>query len=431
MTKADPLLFLPAILLFASCQTQRLFPSKNPDSIKELLAAYLPTHAVAPEDPVLYDGATDTTVQYCVQLTDPYWLSPSADLPDGVKAQASNNNVTIAVYHHRLYAAFRTGPTHFASKKTGVYVISTADGREWRKEMELFPGRDVREPYLVVIDSQLQFYCFTAGDNMMSFEPQNINRYYTNGNGTWHGPEQVLTKGEVHWSMKNRNGHTYLSSYSGSHYELKGDGTVSLFFKQTENGRDFTAVGDTDVVYYGGVSETDFEFDRQGNLWAVTRLEDGDRNGFGSQVAFAPKDNPGQWQFSETDPYCYQSPRMFRHGNELYLIARKQLGKKPFGKASQKRSMRHQRLTNWIGWSITAKTTALYRINRQTHKVEWVMNLPGAGDTAFPSVVRLDEHQFLVANYSSPLRFKKRGWISGQLGKTGIYFQLLTFAPSK
>lgn len=332
------------------------------------------------------------------------------------------------MYSGRVYLAFRTGPTHFASRKTGMYILSTSDGTTWNNELELFPGRDVREPFMIVLNDTLHFYCFAAGTSMTSFSPDYISHYTRSAEGKWNNPSDVLTKGEVHWSLKSRSGKTYLTSYEGSHYQLKGESKVSLFFKQTKDGQNFVGVGERAQVYVGGVSEADFEFDRLGNLWAVTRLEDGDRNGFGSQVVFADRSDLGAWKFPDTtDVECYMSPRIFRQGDELYLIARRQLGKKPFARAKRYKSMKHQRLKNWIGYSLSPKTTALYRINQSARKVEWVMDLPGSGDTAFPSVLRLDRNRLLVANYSSPLRFKNRSWLSGQLGRTGIYLQVISF----
>ena len=54
------------------------------------------------------------------------------------------------------------------------------------------------------------------------------------------------------------------------------------------------------VVYTGGVSEVGFAFDGEGNLWGVTRNEDGDASGFGSHVVFAPADDLANWQFPDT-----------------------------------------------------------------------------------------------------------------------------------
>lgn len=420
-------------ILFSACNPLNKFQSASPYEVKAVLSSWLPLNKIAPDDPALFDDSIHTGSSYCPELSEPFWLIPSADLPQDVKPQYSNNNVSISVFNNRLYVAFRTGPTHFASKKTGMYIISSADGSNWKKEMELFIGKDVREPFLIPIDGKLHFYCFAAGTKMTAFEPDFISHYYISDDGNWTGPENVLDKGEVHWSLLNRNGKTYLSSYEGSHYNLKGESKVSLNFKQTSNGKDFYPVGDSARVYFGGVSETAFEFDKEGNLWAVTRLEDGDKNGFGSQVVFADKNDWGNWQFPETtDLNCYMSPKMFRHGDDLYLIARKQMGKKPFGKANRNLSMKKQRIRNWVGFSLSPKTTALYRINQKERKVEWVMNLPGAGDTAFPSIQRLDKDLFLIANYSSPIKHrKKRSWLNGQLGHTGIYLQVISFTPCR
>ena len=422
---------IPAAILLSSCNTLNKFQSEEPGEIKNLLASYLPEHYSTQEDPAYFDSQFNANDSFSVNLSEPYWLIPSLDLPKEVKPQKSNNNVSICVFNNRLHVAFRTGPTHFASKKTGMYIISTANGSDWKKETDFFLGRDFREPFLIPIADTLHFYCFAGGTKMTAFEPDYISHYITSGNGNWAGPENVLDKGEVHWCMNNRNGKIYMTSYEGSHYELKGESKVSLLFKQTINGKLFEPVGNNALVYKGGVSETAFEFDKEKNLWAVTRLEDGDKTGFGSHVVFADKSDLGNWQFPETaDPNCYMSPRMFRHGNELYLIARKQLGKKPFGKASRKISMKKQRIRNWVGFSLSPKTTALYRINKETRKVEWLMNLPGAGDTAFPSIIRLDKDRFLYANYSSPFRYKKRNWLNGQLGRTGIYLQVISFTKS-
>jgi hypothetical protein len=431
ISRINILLIIAAASFLTACNPLNKFQSAAPDEIKSVLSSYLPLTAVAPDDPALFDDRINTNTTYCPKLSEPYWLIPSLDLPKDVKPQKSNNNVSISIFNNRLYVAFRTGPTHFASKKTGMYIISTTDGANWKKEMEFFIGRDFREPFLIPIEGKLHFYCFGAGTKMAAFEPEFISHYTSTGGGNWTGPENILDKGEVHWSLLKRNGKTYMTSYEGSHYNLKGESKVSLFFKQTTNGKDFYPAGDSARVYLGGVSETAFEFDKSGNVWAVTRLEDGDKTGFGSHVVFADKNDLDNWQFPETaDPNCYMSPKMFRHGDELYLIARKQLGKKPFGKANRKLSMKKQRIRNWVGFSLSPKSTALYRINKATRQVEWIMNLPGAGDTAFPSIQRLDKDRFLIANYSSPVKHRKiRTWLNGQLGRTGIYLQVISFAP--
>jgi len=179
----------------------------------------------------------------------------------------------------------------------------------------------------------------------------------------------------------------------------------------------------------GGVSEAAFEFDEGGDLWAVTRNEDGDRSGFGSHVAWAPAGDLGAWRFpSPCDPERYDSPRMFRRGRELYLLARRDVGG-PYDMGLDLLPIPLQRSIYLPAYSSRPKRSALYRIDRERHQVEHLIDLPGAADTAFPSVLRASADEFLVANYTSPLWFKHRSWLEGQLSVfgTSIYLVWLRF----
>ena len=77
----------------------------------------------------------------------------------------------------------------------------------------------------------------------------------------------------------------------------------------------------------------------QGNIWGVARNEDGDESGWGSRTFFASHDDLSgndddgvdddhddlsDWSFvsEESDQWIYESPKMFRHGRDLYLVAR-------------------------------------------------------------------------------------------------------------
>lgn len=76
--------------------------------------------------------------------------------------------------------------------------------------------------------------------------------------------------------------------------------------------------------------------------------------------------------------------------------------------------------------------TGLWKLNQNEGKLDFVMELPGCGDTAFASWVRLSEHKFLVANYTSPIsRCEYWSWLQGQISPlgTGIYFVVLDFTP--
>lgn len=66
-------------------------------------------------------------------------------------------------------------------------------------------------------------------------------------------------------------------------------------------------------------------FDLEGVFWGVLRNEHGDKSGWGSRIAHGKPEQSGRWTFSDngkSNSTIYESPRMFRHGNDLYLVAR-------------------------------------------------------------------------------------------------------------
>src|ERR1019366_10113132 len=64
-------------------------------------------------------------------------LTTSGKLPPQCKIQHSNNNLDIVKYKDRYYLGFRTAPTHFASGKTVMYVVSSKDMENWEYETEI------------------------------------------------------------------------------------------------------------------------------------------------------------------------------------------------------------------------------------------------------------------------------------------------------
>lgn len=101
---------------------------------------------------------------------------------------------------------------------------------------------------------------------------------------------------------------------------------MSLYLNKTIDGENFVPVEPefpATVTKTGG-SEVGWMFDLEGNIWGVLRNEDGDATGWGSRMFHANHDTLGQWEFTQevSDVDIYESPRMFRFGNELYLVAR-------------------------------------------------------------------------------------------------------------
>jgi hypothetical protein len=190
--------------------------------------------APAADDPAQYDALFEKDGRYKLSCSAPMWLIPSNYLPDSLDVQTSNNNVALARFHDRIFVGFRTGKTHFASSSTKMHIISTSDGLDWQEELELSLDADVREPHFLVTGDTLRFYYFKAGTNMAAFEPEKINMIYKVRSQAWSEAIEIMDKGEVHWSMKARNGKYYATSYLGSHYQVfgKSQGGIEISGKQ-------------------------------------------------------------------------------------------------------------------------------------------------------------------------------------------------------
>ena len=77
-----------------------------------------------------------------VSFSDLAVVVPSDGLPSYVKVLTSNNNLDVVVFQGRVFLAFRTAPSHFASDKTKLYIVSSEDEKTWKYEGEFFLGRD-------------------------------------------------------------------------------------------------------------------------------------------------------------------------------------------------------------------------------------------------------------------------------------------------
>ncbi len=388
--------------------------------------------AAAPsDDPAHYE--VDTSVEYKVTASAPRWVVPSKSLPSQVKIGVANNNVEIVLHGDRLFMAWRTGPTHFASTSIKMIVVSSTDsGVSWQFEHEISIGADVREPRFLSLNGQLWLIYFEAGVNPVQFEPLAMWRTRRLGPGQWSKHEKWGDKKVVPWCLKVRGGKVYLTSYKGVHYGT-GMGELDVSLQVSSDGMTWSSAtgSSSGVVYQGGVSEAAFELDEQGGLWAVTRNEDGDKSGFGSHLCTAKANNLGKWDCpAKSDPERYDSPWMFRHGKEIYMVARRDVGG-PFDQGLTGLTFKEKKSKYLQAYSLRPKRTALYKIDRSKRKVVYLMDLPGVGDTAFPSIRRTGPHTFLMANYTAPLDKPDISWLEAQMSFRGtqIYLLELKFEP--
>ena len=208
-----------------------------------------------------------------------------------------------------------------------------------------------------------------------------------------------------------------------------------MMFNKSSDGINWTPVdSENPVSYVGGGSELGWSFDLQGHFWGVIRNEDGDESGWGSRVAHGFPEKPSKWHFSseKSDPSIIESPRMFRHGNDLYLIGRTD----PTGHFMNK-NLFLEVLPSWLhhlhdlaAYSLRNHGNAIWKVNKDKGSLERVLDIPGCGDTSFASIIRLAKNKYLIANYSSPRdQCQDWWWIHGQISSEGtaVYFMTIEF----
>jgi hypothetical protein len=373
-----------------------------------------------------------------VELVDTRRVVPSAGLPPQVQVMDANNNLD-AVRHTdgRVYLAFRSAPNHFASPDTAIYVVSSRDERTWDFEARFAIGTDLREPRLLSQGGRLFLYVSKLGKRPYAFEPAGVfvtEKVVAAGAARWSDLEELDLPGHIVWRVKNVAGRGWMTAYRGAAnlYRFTGEPmTVTLF--ASDDGRHWSPADPSHPdVYRGGVSETEFEFASDGSLLGVGRNEAGDeRSGYGSVVCQAPAGAPADWS-CRSDPRKFDSPMMFSHAGEVYLVARRT--------ANADGAYDHgfgwgmlRSITNQLAYISTAKRCSLFHVVRSESgagpRVSFVMDLPSRGDTCFPARVEggAEADEVVLYNYSSDITGPDVAWSVGQRRPTYIYRHVLRF----
>ena len=387
-----------------------------------------PVDAGPPPPPPSEPGRHD------VELVDTRQIIPGDGLPAETPPMASNNNVDVVRHEGRVYLGWRTGPDHFANEEVVMHVISSEDEVSWRHEVSFDLDTDLREPRFLSWDGRLFFYFSVLGTNRYAFEPMGVRATELQEDGSWSEPVDIGMTGYVVWRTKEVGGTPYMTAYLGGEHIYMFDGEpLDVELRTTSNGIDWTpltpsAEPEQTWVYRGGGSESDFAIGDDGTLYAVIRNEAGDETGWGSLVCSAPAGDLAAWSCTH-DPKKYDSPRMFWHDGEAYLLARRNVTETGFY------DLRHERGTDmWktiqyqTDYSSQPKRCALWRWVRGEGRIAWVMDLPSRGDTCFPAILRgASEGEIIVYDYSNDLEGPDLAWNVGQRGETRIYRHTLRF----
>jgi hypothetical protein len=351
-------------------------------------------------------------------ISEPTILIPSSSLPAHIQCLKSNNNVDIVKFNDTYYVAWRSARVHFPDAKAIMYIISSKDFVTWKFEHSFKTGADLREPRFLVFNDQLFFYCFEGAKVMYSFNPKHI-WISTVENGKWKDQIAPGMDGYVPWRLKMHNGKPLFSAYWGKN--LYGAHQAQLRFFTSDDAINWKPISEHPQISVTGSEEGEFEFDEEGNMWCIVRLE-----GEGAMVCYADKDSLHSWKMYHTKKK-YDSSCLFRHGKDIYLVARRNRG----GNAEKAPGWLPdgiRRTVNLTTYSFSPKTTALYKLNVGNKDFDWVMDLPGCGDNAFPAVVPIDEDNYYVLNYTNDLTNPDITWFSGQFQNTYIYYLTLSFS---
>jgi hypothetical protein len=372
-------------------------------------------------------------------MTPPVTVAPSAAMPAEVVSQVAHNNLDLAWHDAgdggRLFFAFRTGPTHFASSEVVMYVVSSADLASWRFEGSFALGTDVREPQLLSLGGKLLFYFVELGESPTEFEPRGVHVAEWLGPGRFSEPSDVFAPGFLVWRIKRmeRPGEAsgewaYAFGYDGGENIYDNDGEpIAVRWLRSRDGRAWEPVAaGHEVVLEGGASETDAVFLADGSVIAVARNEAGDATGFGSKICRGERAAPATWTCTH-DKKKYDSPLLFTHGDEVWLIGRRNVTESGhYDLDKDELPLSEQYLDYQFDYWTHPKRCALWRVDPEALAVTWAMDLPSAGDTCFPEAIRLNSNHLLVFNYSSPTdQEPDPAWSEGQLGPTHIYWTVL------
>lgn len=363
-----------------------------------------------------------------VALVSSRRVVPSEGLPSADSVQIANNNLDVLRHEGRVYLAWRSAPSHFASTEVVVHVASSEDEQTWRRETTFALQRDLREPRLLSLNGKLLLYVARLGESPFGFEPQGLSVGERREDGSWGALEPVGPKGAIAWRVKQHEGEALMVLYRGGEnlYSFNGKPmTVELWkSKDGRNFRPYSAQGP--VVLSGGGSETDFAVDSSKTLFAVVRNEAGDASGAGSKLCRGDGVTLGGW-VCKTDRRKYDSPLVFTHDDDVYVVGRRHLS----GDGRYDVSGRSGALgiiQNELSYITTAKRCSVWRWIKGEDRLAFVLDLPSKGDTCFPSQLdSTDPSRVVIYDYSSDVDGPDLPWSAGQRRATYVYRHELAF----
>jgi hypothetical protein len=343
-------------------------------------------------------------------------------LPSNIKVRPHISCADLCIFQNRYYLAVRTASIHYPYPDALIHILSSADGKNWQAEHCINVPGDLREPRFVVFKDVLHLYFFAGSSVPFVFYPRGIFVTRKTPAG-WDAPAKVFRAGFVHWRIRPHHGKLLMSVYSV--LRVTPSRLSNVFLLQSRDGFEWNAV--TSEPLFQGLrgpsesSELEFNFGPDGTMYGVLRSDI-----LGSRIFAADGGDLSKRRMRDSK-FRYDSALLFSHDYRSFLIARRNLDGSP-NKAGRRLPKAVRIAYNLTRYSLTKKRTSLFTLNPETLELQLLFDIPSHGDTGFPALCPINDHEYLLVNYSSELRGEDDyPWIRGQFRPTKLYAYRLSF----
>ena len=302
----------------------------------------------------------------------------------------------LVTWQGKLWLAYRAAPNHFGSKNSRIVLLRSEDAHTWQKAAQFTgQGEDIRDPKLAVIAGHLVL--FALRNHSLDPKPYQTVFSCSDDGQVWEAFSPAAPGGWLLGKPKSAaDGNWYAPGHNINQSAVR-------LFRMSEN---FYWQMHAIITQRQGADETAIEFQQDGGLLAVTRMEAGGGL-FGSLQAgtmlLCAKPPYQSWETGNT---CHltrlDGPCLFTDEGQILAVGRYQPQVSGlFGKS---------------GSVLARKRTALFRISQSS--LDWLADLPSAGDTSYAGAAEWDGKVF-ISYYTSPPE-KDTLWIAGMLAPASI-----------
>jgi hypothetical protein len=382
--------------------------------VADQLARFLPT-------PPARSLAVGPALPHSVAVADSHRVA----VDDVLGPADVRGNVDAVRFGGRVHLALRSASS---TGETRIDIVSSEDEVTFRRETSLTTDGELYAARLLAWNGALFAYASELRRDGSESKPSAVLATRLDREGVWNDWKELPLEAQVVWRAKVERGIPLLTSYALSEktYQFE-EPTMEVRLLTTTDGFDWRPLRSGQrVVYRGGGTEAAFSSDEDGNLYSVVKNEAGDESGFGSALCAARASDWARWD-CVNDPKKYDSPTLFTHEDELYLVARRHVAGD--GSYDQAQGFTLLRRTNNEARDLASqKRCSLWHFDRAHKRVDFVLDLPSRGNTCAAAVLPgTAEGEYVVYDQSSPTEGPDLSLQNGLAQPTYIYRHTLRF----